>query len=149
MAIQTLVLNTTNKLYETLGGQPKAVYQFVYDFTVLGGATGSIPLTQINGALPNNFIIQNASLDVITGLTGGAGATGAVTTGQAANDLVLATVVAGAPFSTIGPKVTIPLLGTIATWIKTTAQRTPALVVAINAFTAGKFNLFVEGIPSS
>lgn len=132
-----------------LGFQPKRLYQFVYDFTVLGGATGSIVLTQVNGPLPNNFIIQNACLDVIAGLTGGAGATGAVTSGQAANDLVIATVVAGAPFSTVGQKITIPLLGTIATWVKTTAQRSPALVVAVNAFTAGKFNLWIEGILSS
>lgn len=149
MAISSLVLNDSTKLYELGSGSPKSVYGFVYDFTVLGGATGSIALTQINGPLPNNFIIQNACLDVVTGLTGGAGATGAVTSGQAANDLVIATIVAGAPFSTTGPKITIPLLGTIATWIKTTAQRSPALVVAVNAFTAGKFNLFVEGYVSS
>lgn len=149
MPISSLVLNDSTKLYQTLGGQPKAIYQFVWDFAVLGGTVGSIPLTQINGPLPNNFIIQNASMDVITGLTGGAGATGAVTSGQVANDLVIATLVAGAPFSTAGPKVTIPLLGTVATWIKTTAQRSPALVIAVNAFTAGKFNLFVEGVLSS
>lgn len=149
MAVQNLILDTTDGLYKTPGGGAKATYQFTYDFTVNGGATGSIPLTQINGPLPNNFVIQNVCMDVITGLTGGAGATGAVTSGQTANDLVIATIVAGAPFSTTGLKITIPLLGTIATWIKTTAQRSPALVVAVNAFTAGKFNIFVEGYLSS
>lgn len=149
MAISALTLDDVTKLYVPGSGAPKSIYQFVYDFTVNGGAVGSIPLTQINGPLPNNFLIQNCCMDVITGLTGGAGATGAVTSGQAANDLVIATIVAGAPFSTTGPKITIPLLGTIATWIKTTAQRSPALVVAVNAFTAGKFNLWVEGIISS
>lgn len=145
MAISSLTLNDSTKLYEMGSGAPKSVYQFQWDFTVNGGAVSSIPLTQINGPLPNNFVIQNACMDVIAGLTGGAGATGAVTSGQAANDLVIATIVAGAPFSTTGLKITIPTLGTIATWIKTTAQRSPALVVAVNAFTAGKFNLFVEG----
>jgi len=149
MATQSLVLNDSTKLYETGNGVGKSIYQFVYSFADLGGATGSIPLTQINGPLPNNFVVQNAFIDVISGLTGGAGSTGALTTGQSAGDLVIATVIAGAPFSTTGPKVTVPLLGTIATWIKTSAQRSPALVVAVNAVTAGKFNLWVEGTLSS
>lgn len=145
MATTVLTLDDSDKLYKSGVGAAKSVFQFTYDFTVNGGGTGSIPLTQINGPLPNNFVIQNAFIDVISGLTGGAGATGAVTSGQGAGDLVIATVIAGAPFSTAGPKITISLLGTIATWIKTTAQRSPALVVAVNAVTAGKFNLFVEG----
>jgi len=149
MAIQMLTLNSSNKLYETGVGAGKSIFQFVYSFADLGGATGSIPLTQINGPIPNNFIVQNAFVDVISGFTGGAGSTGALTTGQGAGDLVIATVIAGAPFSTTGPKVTIPLFGTIATWIKATADRSPALVVAVNAVTAGKFNLFVEGALST
>ena len=149
MTVSALTLDSTDRLYKSASGAAKSTFQFVYDFSVLGGAVGSIPLTQTNGPLPNNFVIQNAFVDVITGLTGGVGATGAVTTGQGAGDLVIATVIAGAPFSTTGPKITIALLGTIATWIKTTAQRSPALVVAVNAVTAGKFNLFVEGYISS
>jgi hypothetical protein len=149
MTTNALTLDDSDKLYKAGVGTGKSVFQFVYDFSVNGGGTGSIVLTQINGPLPANFVIQNAFIDVITGFTGGAGATGAVTTGQGAGDLVIATIVAGAPFSTTGPKVTISLLGTIATWIKTTAPRSPALVVAINAVTAGKFNLFVEGTIST
>jgi hypothetical protein len=139
----------TQSLGEMSIGSFKQTFQYVYDFTVLGGATGSIPLTQTNGPLPTNFIIQNAFIDVISGLTGGAGSTGALTTGQGAGDLVVATLIAGVPYSTTGVKVTIPLLGTIGTWIKTSAQRSPALVIAVNAVTAGKFNLWVEGIVSS
>ena len=149
MPVNFLTLDTSDKLYKVGTGSAKSVLQFVYDFSVLGGATGSIPLTQINGPIPNNFVIQNAFIDVITGLTGGAGATGALTTGQGAGDLVVATLAAGAPWSTVGSKVTIALLGTIATWIKATSSRSPALVVAVNALTAGKFNLFVEGYLSS
>lgn len=141
--------STTSDATGWQAGWPKQTYKFVYDFDVLGGGTGSIPLTQSDGPLPNGFVIQNAFIDVISGLTGGAGATGAITTGQSAGDLVIATVVAGAPFSTTGLKVTLTLLGTIATWVKTTAQRSPALVVAVNAVTAGKFNLIVEGVISA
>lgn len=149
MARQTLALNTTNKLYENTAGFPKASYQFVYDFSVLGGATGTILLTALDGALPNNLVIQNAFLDIITPLGSGGAAVVAVTTGQGANDLVAATVIAGAPFNTAGPKVNVPLIGTVATWIKTTAQRSPAFVVSISALNAGKANLFIEGYLSS
>ena len=93
--------------------------------------------------------MQNAFIDVISGLTGGAGSTGALTTGQGAGDLVIATLVAGVPWSATGVKVTIPILGTIASWLKTTSTRSPALVVAVNAVTAGKFNLWIEGTTSS
>jgi hypothetical protein len=149
MAINFITLDTSDKLYKVGTGSAKSAFQFVYDFSVLGGATGSIPLTQTNGPLPTNFVIQNAFVDVISGLTGGAGSTGALTTGQGAGDLVVATIVAGAPWSTTGLKITIPLLGTVATWIKTSAQRSPALVVGVNAVTAGKFNLIVEGYLSA
>jgi hypothetical protein len=149
MAITVLTLDDSDKLYKSGVGAAQSSFKFVYDFTVNGGSTGSIPLTQINGPLPTNFIIQNAFIDVISGLTGGAGSTGALTSGQGAGDLVVATLIAGVPYSTTGVKVTIPLLGTIATWIKTSAQRSPALVVAVNAVTAGKFNLWIEGVLSA
>jgi len=149
MAISVLTLDDSDRLYKSGVGAAKSTFQFVYSFADLGGATGSIPLTQINGPLPANFLIQNSFIEVISGLTGGAGATGALTTGQSAGDLVVATLIAGAPFSTTGVKVTIPLLGTIATWVKTSAQRSPALVVAVNAVTAGKLNLWIEGVMSA
>lgn len=143
-------VNTTAAVYVANTGLGlKSIYKFIYDFSVLGGATGSIPLTQTDGPLPASFVVQNVFIDVLSGLTGGVGATGAITTGQAAGDLVIATIVAGAPFSTTGLKVTVSLLGTIATWVKTTAERSPALVIAVNAVTAGKFNLMVEGVISS
>lgn len=125
----------------------KKVYEFLWDFAVLGGATAAIPFTAFDGPIPSKFIISSAVLDVITGLTGGAGSTGAVSV-ESANDLVLATVVAGAPFSTTGAKVTIVLPGTLSTWIKTTAARTPAITFAVNAATAGKIRLFIEGYQS-
>lgn len=127
----------------------KAAYGFVYNFATLGGAQGTIPLTALTTAIPNNFVIQNAFLDVITPLGSGGAATAAVTTGQSAGDLVAATVVIGAPFSVTGPKVMIPLFGTIATWIKTTSTRTPAIVIALADLNAGKFNVFVEGYVSA
>ena len=127
----------------------KQAYRFSYDFATLGGAAGTITLTQNDGPLPDDFIVQNVFIDVITPLASGGAATGALTTGQSAGDLVAATAVSGAPWSTTGQKITLPLLGTIATWIKMTAERDPALVVATAALTAGAFNVFVEGYVSA
>lgn len=127
----------------------KKCLKFVYDFSVLGGATGSIVLTTPDGVIPANFVVQNAWIDVLTAPDSATHlSTFALTSGEGAGDLVVAALVSGAPWSTAGRKVTIPLLGTIATWIKTTVQRSPAVVVAVEALTAGKFNLFVEGMVS-
>lgn len=126
-----------------------ATYKYTYDFGILGGATGTIALTAAGSALPNNFVINEAWFDVITVLAGGAGATAALTSGEAADDLVAATVATGAPWSTTGRKATLVVIGTIASWIKTTGIRSPALVVAVNALTQGKFNLFINGSVSA
>jgi hypothetical protein len=137
---------------ENFGGtvgtlQGKLVFNYTYDFAVLGGAISTITLP--GSALPNNFIIQNAFIDILTILASGGAATAALSTGQGAGDLVAATAFSGAPWSTTGPKVTIPLLGTIATWIKLTALRQPTITIAAATLTGGKFNLFFEGYISS
>ncbi len=136
----------------TMGGVPdvgarKRIYEFIYDFTVQGGAQSALALTALNGVIPAKFVITNAFLDVISGFTGGAGSTAALAV-ESAGDLVAATIVAGAPFSTTGLKVTIALPGTLATWIKTTVARTPTLTFAVTNGTAGRFHLFIEGFLS-
>src|SRR5438552_2812540 len=148
---RTFYGNTTGTVAGTnwQAGWPKKTYQFVYDFSVNGGVAGTIALTQLDGPLPNTFVLQNSFLDVITPLGSAGLALAAVTTGQGAGDLVVAGAFSIAPFSTTGPKVTIPLLGTINTWIKMTADRSPALVVSIANLNAGKLNLFCEGYLSS
>lgn len=129
-------------------GRSKRSYKFTYDFSVLGGAQGTIVLTQIDGALPDKFVIQNALVDVITPLSSGGAATASLGTGQSAGDMQAATLVAGAPWSSAGLKATVILLGTIATQIKTTAARSPVIVIAIADLIAGKLNLFIEGFIS-
>lgn len=129
------------------GLKPK--YQFTYDFAVLGGAISTIVLTQVDGPLPNKFIIQNAMLDIITPLdsathVGFAG----LSTGQVADDLVTAIIVAGTPWSAIALKATKVLIATITTQIKATAARSPSIVISAEALSAGKFNLFIEGFQS-
>lgn len=134
---------------QTDGAAHKATYQFTYDFTVNGGAVGSITLTQPNGPIPDDFVIQSAWLDLLTPLTSGGAATAALTSGESANDLVAATTIGGAPWDVANQYAAIPDFATIADWIKTTAARSPALVVATAALTAGKFHLFLEGYVSA
>lgn len=122
---------------------------FRYDFSVHGGAVGTVQLTQPFGPLPDDFVIRDAWFDVITALASGGAATGALTSGEGANDLISATAVSGAPWSTTGRKQCIPDWATVADSIKTTEIRNPSLVIATADLTAGKFNLYMEGVISS
>lgn len=123
------------------GAQSRGVAKFSYDFAVQGGVVGDIVLA--GTPLPKNAIVWDGVVDVITALTGGAGATAAVSTAQAANDLITAADITGAPWSTTGSKALVPV-GVAANSIKMTADRAPKLVVGTGALTAGKFNLFIE-----
>ena len=121
------------------GAIARGVAKFTYDFDAQGGAVGDIVLQ--GTPLPDNAIIWDGVVDVITPLTGGT--TVAVTTAQSANDLITAAADTGAPWSTAGTKAIVPV-GTQAASIKLTAARAPKIVVTVADITAGKFNLFVE-----
>jgi hypothetical protein len=110
-----------------------------YDFAKDGGAIGTIALRSNDSAIPPGSVIVGGYLEVTTAVTSGGAATGALTA-EAANDLVNAAVVSGAPWSAAGRKSVIPAF-TGATTVKTTAARVPSLVVAVAALTAGKFDL--------
>lgn len=115
------------------------VARYTYDFAVQGGAIAALALT--GTALPANTIVLGGIMEVLTPLTSGGGATAALSV-EGANDLVAATVVAGAPWSTTGRKAIIPVFSA-ATAVKTSVARTPALTPAVAVLTAGKFNLFL------
>lgn len=117
------------------------VWKGSYDFAVDGGAISTINLRSVNSDLPKNAVILGGYADVITALTSGGAATAALQA-EAANDLVTAAAVSGAPWSTTGRKSLIPAF-TGATTVKTTATRKPAVVVAAATLTAGKFDLYV------
>lgn len=119
-------------------------YRGEYDFAVDGGAISTIALRASpgsQGAIPNGSVILEAFLDVTTGFTTGTAATAALTV-EAANDLVSATIVSGAPYSTTGLKATVPVF-TAATMIKLTADRSPSIVIATGTITAGKLALVI------
>jgi len=121
------------------GAIQRGVAKFQYDFTVHGGTVGSINLT--GDQLPIGAVVYGGIIDVITALGSAGGATGALNV-EAANDLVSATVVAGAPWSTTGLKAIIPV-ATAGSSVKLTAARNIVLTVAVADLNAGKFNLFL------
>ena len=110
-----------------------------YDFAVDGGAQGAITLRSNDGPIPNGSVIEGGYVEVVTPLTSGGAGTVAVQA-EAANDTVNAAAVSGAPWSTGGRKSIIPAF-TGATTVKTTAARSPAMVIGTADLTAGAFNV--------
>lgn len=113
-----------------------------YDFAIDGGAISTIALRSDDGPLPAGSYVSQAVVDVLTPFTTGTAATAAITI-EAANDVISATVVSGAPYSTTGLKSTV-LVGTGATMIKTSVSRAPSIVIATGTVTAGKLRLILE-----
>src|SRR5690242_20315705 len=94
------------------GGYPRGagpVNQFRgrYDFSVDGGAIGTIVISDGQDKIPANAIILGGFVEVDTLVAGGAGATLAIQV-EAAGDIVAAAAVSGAPWSTTGRKSVIP-----------------------------------------
>lgn len=113
---------------------PKAVVG-EYDFAVDGGAIGSITLRGDN-TIPAGSVITGGFLEVDTLFTTGTGATMAINV-ESAGDIIAATVVSGAPYSTTGRKSIIPA-ATGATSVKTTVPRSIVATIATGTVTAGK-----------
>lgn len=108
-----------------------------YDFAVDGGAIGTIVLRSNDGQIPAAAVIEGGVLDVGTSC---ASATGTMALQiEAAADTLAATAAAGL---TAGRKSLIPAF-TGATTLKTTVPRSPSLVIATAAFTAGAFRAIV------
>jgi hypothetical protein len=114
------------------------IYVGEYDFAVDGGLVSTIILRNVAssaGPIPTGSIIQMGHVEVLTAV---ASATGTVALQvESAADILAATGAAGL---TLGVKSIIPA-GTGATAVKTTAERSPAMVIATAALTAGKFRL--------
>lgn len=115
-----------------------------YDFAVDGGAVGDIDLTK-TAAIPANAVIMGGFVEVDTALTSGGSATVAIKV-EAANDIVNAAAISGAPWSSTGRKSVIPVF-TGATTVKTTAARKVVATVATAALTAGVFDVVLHYIP--
>ncbi len=121
-------------------------YAYDYDFARDGGAQGTIALTASNGSkgtgLPTGFVITGAFVEIVTPLDSASHtATAALTSGEAANDIQTAIIVS----NTVWTTVTTTRKSVV---IKTTTDRTPSLVIAVQDLTAGKFTLHIDGYVS-
>jgi hypothetical protein len=94
--------------------------------------------------IPANAIILGGLVEVDTAVTSGGAATVAVQV-EAANDIVNAAAVSGAPWSTTGRKSVIPAF-TGATSVKTTQARPIAVVIAAATLTAGVVDVLLAYI---
>ena len=110
-----------------------------YDFGVEGGAISTIGLR--GDTIPNGALLVNAYMHVDTAFTTGSGATMGISS-EGASDVQAATVVSGAPYSTTGIK-RLTLTSTSA-GIKTTAERTISVVIAVGTVTAGRMRVILE-----
>ena len=109
------------------------VQKVTYDFAVHGGAVGNI---ELDCTVPENAVIVDGIVDVLTNPTSGGSATVALKV-EGAADLLGATAIA----SVTGLVDTVPD-GTAANAIKTTADRVVTVTVGTAALTAGKMNIF-------
>ena len=147
-----LLLNKMNstaqmvRLGDILQSQKGSVMGY-YSFALYGGTVGAQNLKDINGVaivLPDDAIITNVLIDIKTPIVS-TGNNGTLALGaNTANDLLLA--VDGDTLS--GVAAGIPV-GTAATAVKLTAERTLTLTIGTSAFTAGVFAVcvdFVQGI---
>lgn len=110
-----------------------------YDFAVDGGAIGTIAITAEK--IPPNAIILGGVVEVDLVPTSGGAATVAIQV-EAANDIVTAAAVSGAPWSTTGRKSVIPAF-TGATTVKTTVARDISIVIAAATLTAGQIDVLL------
>lgn len=125
----------------------KNVVKCVYDFAVLGGAIGDIPLLDDEGnpaMIPAKAIVTNVLIDTLTAPLSGGAATVALKLVSAA-DLLGATAKA----SVTGMLDGIPV-NTAATAVKNGASDSQVkATVGTAALTAGKLNVFVEYVQSN
>ena len=118
------------------------VVKATYDFSVHGGAVGTINLDGVDGSdviIPNGAIIVHGLIDIITAMTS-TGDNGTIAlNSNSAGDLK-----AAVDADTLsGLVATIPV-GSAATSIKMTADRTLTVTIATNAILSGKFDLYVQ-----
>ena len=124
------------------------VARATYDFAEHGGAISAIGL---GVTLPDNAIVIGGFIDVVTTCTTAAADAGTMAVHiQSANDLVTATAVSAggniwdAGLRAITPKSNSPE----STGIKLTAAREITATIATQAFTAGKFVVFLHYVIS-
>lgn len=132
-----------HKLGDKVTIEKKWVLKGTYNVVTQGGLVGvTYNLTDPNNnslRLPKGAVVHNCVLDFITQPTSAGSATFSISTGQSAADLKSALAKASAT----GLVACVPV-GTAATSIKMTADRTPTIIVNTATATTGKVNVLIE-----
>lgn len=135
------------RLGDLLEGQ-KGLATGLYDFAADGGAVSSIDLKDPNDltkavTIPDNAIITSVFIDILTACASSGGTGTIAIDSEGAGDLLAAVdadtlngIVAGIP------------VGTAATSVKMTAERTLQITIATEDLTAGKVAVHVEYLQS-
>lgn len=107
------------------------------------GAVGAHNLLGMNGetalVLPNKAIITGCVIDIVTAFTSAGGAGTIALNSNAAGDIK-----AAVDADTLSGRVACIPVGTAATMIKMTADRTLQATVAVEALTAGQADVFIQ-----
>jgi len=112
-----------------------------YDFAVDGGAISAIDL---GVTIPDNAIIVGGFIEVLTTCTSSDDSGTMAISVEGANDIVTATAIsAGGNIWDAGIHDIIPD-STGSTAVKTSQARNITATIAVDAFTAGKFNVWLE-----
>ena len=128
------------------------VARFEFDCATVGNRTIAAHGTGVT--IPIHGIVVGGFIDVNTAFTSDATNAGTIAIHvQAANDVISAAAVSGAPYSTIGRKAIIPKANTPeSTSLKASAAREITCTVAVEALLTGKLTgylYYVEGVASA
>lgn len=127
------------------------VARFLFDAEV--GDNAEVEAHGTGVTLPAHAIVVGGFVDVNTAFTSENSTATVAISVQAANDIISAAAVSGAPYSTIGRKAIVPKANTPeSTSVKTSAAKEITVTVAVEALTAGKLTgylYYVEGAVSA
>lgn len=144
-------LNQLSALKQGLGSELskcKNVVKGTYDFAVEGGlVAGAKTLLDDDGnpiVIPAKAIVTFCLIDILTGMTSTGGTGTIALTLESAGDLL-----AAVDADTLSGRVAGIPVGSAATSIKTTVDRTLVANVAVNPLLTGKFNVFLEYVLSN
>ena len=147
-ASKSLYINQGTKASPNWAPVGLGAVRATYDFSVDGGAISAIGL---GVTLPDNAIIVGGVVDVITTLTSATDAATIALSANSADDLVAAIAISNvanpwdAGLQAIIPKSNTPE----STGVKLTAAREITATIAVEAVTAGKFEVLLQYYQSS
>lgn len=116
------------------------VVKVTYDFSVSGGAIGTINLSALNAKIPSGAILRQCGVNVLTTVTSGGSATLAFGM-NSSTDILAAS--AYTSFTSTAMIATNPT-GATASWIKASADRRLTLTIGTAALTAGKLDVYCD-----